>query len=111
MINNICNNKNIMVIAPHNDDELIGLGGTLLKLMDIANSISIVYLSSNKKRLEESKKILSKLSTNINIESFDGEDGFLRDSYKELVLKTTEFIQKNKVDIIFTPHKEEPSRS
>ena len=37
--------KKILVIAPHADDELIGLGGSLLKWKEEGHSIKIVLVA------------------------------------------------------------------
>ena len=37
--------KNVLVLAPHQDDELIGLGGTLLRLKNTETNITLVFLT------------------------------------------------------------------
>ena len=37
--------KNILVIAPHFDDEIIGCGGTLAKHINAGDNVSVVYLT------------------------------------------------------------------
>lgn len=39
-------NKNVLVIAPHPDDEIIGCGGTLVKLQNDNAKITILYLTN-----------------------------------------------------------------
>lgn len=52
--------ERFLVVAPHPDDDAIGCGGTILKLVDAGKAVRIVYLSlqsssdySKKERLEE----------------------------------------------------------
>ncbi len=37
--------KNILILAPHQDDEIIGCGGTILKLLEANNNITIGFLT------------------------------------------------------------------
>ena len=56
-------NKNILVIAAHPDDELLGCGGTLLYYKRKGYEVKIVFLSdgeSARKNLKDKKKILIK---------------------------------------------------
>ena len=39
----------ILVIAPHPDDEVLGCGGTIVKLVALGYSVSVLYLSSGDK--------------------------------------------------------------
>lgn len=50
---------NILVIAPHIDDETIGAGGTLLRLRDAGARITVVYVFSDRdrRRREEARRV------------------------------------------------------
>lgn len=37
--------KKVLVLAPHQDDEIIGCGGTMLKLRELGSVIDVVYLT------------------------------------------------------------------
>ena len=60
--------KNVVVIAPHPDDETLGLGGTIKRLIKNKIKVSILIVSghlpplyskaSYKKTLDESKNVL-----------------------------------------------------
>ena len=41
------NNSNVLVIAPHPDDEILGLGGTIKKLSDQGHKITILLVSGH----------------------------------------------------------------
>lgn len=47
--------KHGLVIAPHPDDEIIGMGGTLIRALDAGVRITVVYLTSGKE--SESRKL------------------------------------------------------
>lgn len=39
--------KNVIVVAPHMDDEVIGCGGTLLRLIDAGANVHVIYVSDS----------------------------------------------------------------
>lgn len=75
--------KRILIVAPHPDDEVLGCGGTICKLIEAGNQVSILYLSSGDSvefiREEEAKKVCKFLNIN---------------SYFFLRLKGSEFVIK-----------------
>lgn len=50
---------NVLVVAPHIDDETIGAGGTLLRLRDAGARITVVYVFSDRdrRRREEARRV------------------------------------------------------
>ena len=50
-------NKNLIVIAPHQDDEVIGLGGTLLKKKKEGFDTYCIFLTSLKKTNSSKSKL------------------------------------------------------
>lgn len=59
--------KRVLVLAPHPDDESIGVGGTLLLHKKVSSKIHIVFLTSGKAdsaatRRKEAKKVSARLS-------------------------------------------------
>lgn len=71
----INNQKEVLVLAPHQDDELIGLGGTLLKLKQKGVNITLVFLTDGaslanseetvKIRSIEARKVANELNASI----------------------------------------------
>lgn len=71
----IKNQKEVLVLAPHQDDELIGLGGTLLHLKKIGAKLTLVFLTdgaslentyeSIKIRSDEAKKVAKELNADL----------------------------------------------
>jgi LmbE family N-acetylglucosaminyl deacetylase len=63
--------KKVLILAPHQDDEIIGCGGTLLRLKNIGASITIAYLtdgaelSNAQESVERRKKEAQALCDNI----------------------------------------------
>jgi len=51
--NGLSDFRSVLVIAPHPDDEVIGLGGYLARQSEAACSVAIVYLSDGEKSLED----------------------------------------------------------
>ena len=44
--NDLPSNKKIIIVAPHPDDEVIGLGGTLLRLLREKCTVEIIYMTT-----------------------------------------------------------------
>lgn len=44
-----CNGKNILVISPHPDDEIIGCGGTLIKMLQAGAIVTVLQLTDGSK--------------------------------------------------------------
>lgn len=70
----ISDQKEILVLAPHQDDELIGLGGTLLKFKKNKKNITLVFLTDGaslsnpeekKVRFIEAKKVAHELNATL----------------------------------------------
>lgn len=107
--------QSILILAPHVDDETIGLGGTIIKYADLGNKISLVYLTDGsgstsykskedtvKERMEEGYKV--KESYGLNNLYFLGEvDGALDSGDTEVTNRIVEILEKEKPDIIFSP--------
>jgi len=93
----------VLAIAPHQDDESIGCGGTLLKHTKAGGRLEIVFCTSNgEKRMYEAKdaaKILgSRISHFLQFET--------RSLYKNtnlLAEKFTELFNRVRPDIVFLP--------
>jgi LmbE family N-acetylglucosaminyl deacetylase len=66
--------KKVLVLAPHQDDEVIGCGGTLLRLKNNGASVSIAYLtdgselSNPKESVEIRRKEAQELCRNIGVQ-------------------------------------------
>lgn len=99
-------NSNIMILAPHIDDEIIGCAGTILKYRDNIDELSVVHFTSAHERLEEYRYISEVLNVN-NHYVLSCEDGFVNVGIKDAVLSLIPLIQKEKPDIVFMPHKKD----
>lgn len=116
--------KNIIVFAPHPDDETLGCGGTIAELASRGNNVNIVFLtdgtSSHTKfisrqelksiRIKEAEKAAYEFGIKSeNLHFLEITDGNLDKQYKKTVSLIAETLKNNKPDIIFvTSGKEFP---
>lgn len=117
MISKKDNTRNIMIFAPHPDDELIGCGGSIAKHIKDDKNISIVYMTSGDAgslkytkeelagiREEEAKNAMKVIGVDkSNLIFLKNPDGYLEYNRNNLV-KLVELIRDKKPDIIYTPH-------
>ncbi|WP_298262454.1 PIG-L family deacetylase [uncultured Lutibacter sp.] len=101
-------NKNILVLAPHQDDEIIGCGGTILKLLKNNNKLTIGFLTNGaelsnpldsiKIRHKEAKKVCNDLGCKMLELGLDNISMNVTDNHLKVLV---EWIKKD-WDYIFT---------
>ncbi|MGD6961133.1 PIG-L deacetylase family protein [Fictibacillus phosphorivorans] len=105
--------KKILVLAPHVDDETIGLGGTILNAVSNGTEVHCIYITDGSKsvsglskeglmaaRKQEADKVQQILGIH-TIEYFDQPDGQVTVN-QQVVKKLANYIEKFDPDIIFT---------
>jgi LmbE family N-acetylglucosaminyl deacetylase len=110
------------VISPHPDDEILGLGGSILKMLDEGAVITVLYLTDgdnsrvwfNKEEIKRQRKNLSKQickCLNIkesNIIRFHLADGYVphpdQPGFNALVKSIKEIIESLKSEAVFCTH-------
>ncbi|QNU68683.1 PIG-L family deacetylase [Ruminiclostridium herbifermentans] len=113
-------NKNVLVIAAHPDDEILGLGGTIRKLVNDNYNISCVILgegltSRKDSRIDTPKNQLMELKDNTlksanivgysNVEFCELPDNrFDSVDLLDVIKIVTKQVEKYKPDTIFTHH-------
>ena len=107
--------ENIVVFAPHVDDETIGLGGTLLSLRENANNMILVYVtdgSSSTSHLDQSVLIKKRRDEGNKVGQFygfdqviflDEKDGDVCANNDGLVESIIEIIELSMPNRIYTP--------
>ena len=102
--------KNILIIAPHPDDETLGCGGTLLKLRSKKKNLLIITKLKNKKEYNSynKEKELEKIKKKLNLKKiirleFTATD-LNKGNLKDLINQISIQINKIKPDTIFAPH-------
>ena len=95
--------KKILVIAPHQDDESIGCGGTLIKHTKAGGRLEVAFCTSGgEKRMYEAKDAAKILGSRVNhFLQFD-----IRSLYKntnQLAERFTELFNRVKPEIVFLP--------
>lgn len=61
---------NTIIFSPHPDDEIIGLGGTIIKLIKDRSKLHCIYFSTDRERIKEYKtvsKLLNFSTTQLNL--------------------------------------------
>lgn len=108
-------NKNIIVLSPHVDDETIGLGGSIIKLGKMGSKMTLIYLTdgsgstsdkSKSQLIEERREegIAVKESYGFNELYFlDQVDGELNSNSDSLIDELKKIISREKPDAIFSP--------
>ena len=111
---------NLLVIAPHPDDEILGLGGTLLQAINNGSKVSILYLTDGegsdvwhdkeeirKQRIMLSEKACSEMGINLShvfrLHLPDGNIPFRKDYlFEKTAGSVTGIINKVEPDVVFT---------
>lgn len=114
-VDDIDDEEDILVIAPHVDDETIGLGGTLLRYKEMDNKKSLVYVADGsgavtdltKEELVEKRKGEAREVGAIygidDINFLDQPDGQVNSNKEDVVEKLYKIIEKKNPDRIFMP--------
>jgi LmbE family N-acetylglucosaminyl deacetylase len=105
--------KKILVLAPHVDDETIGLGGTILNAVSNGTEVHCIYITDGSKsvsglskdelmiaRKKEAEKVQEILGIH-TIKYFDQPDGQVAVN-QQVVNKLANYIEEFNPDIIFT---------
>ena len=114
--------KKILILAPHPDDEIFGMGGILLQVKNQGGRIYIVYLTDgensgvwpDKEETRRNRIALSeKVRKNLNLQPEDITRLHLSDravphpdqeGFREVVIKISNFIDTIKPDVVFATH-------
>ena len=107
--------KNILVLSPHMDDEIIGCGGTIIKHIESGDLLTIVFLTDatnslppqiNQKKITEIRREESKNALKIiqvkNVYYLNEPDGG-RGIKKETIQNIIKIIEKINPDLIYLP--------
>jgi len=106
---------NIVIIAPHPDDEVLGCGGTLLKHKENGDSIHIVYITfvkesdgySSKRvasRLDEVKRIQAELQAEVFHLSYT-PTSLTDQDVPELVSSISDIFKEIKPEVVYLPNR------
>ena len=107
--------KKILVVGAHSDDEVLGVGGTILKAKDNNSKVDVLIVTDSASAQYNEKKKLDNRDSNLhqcceilkvdNVFQWDLPDMKLDTfSHLELNKKLSLFIEKSEYDIIFIHH-------
>ncbi len=108
-------NGNVLVIAPHPDDEILGCGGTIRKLSSSGMNVKVLIATRGKKELYSEERINNVRNEALNAHKIlqVSETRFLdfpapdldRVSIAELSTAIKNVIEEFKIETIFLPHR------
>jgi len=84
-------NRDIIVLAPHPDDDILGSGGTLLTAIETGASVTVVYLTNGSNDKHRSEKIKEESKSVCNLAGFT--PNFLDFSVGQIPLTSQRFEQ------------------
>lgn len=94
--------NNVLVIAPHQDDESIGCGGTIIKHVKNGGHLEIVFCTSDNDRASETAEAAKILGSSVN-HFLQFEVGTLHSMESALASRFNKVFEKYLPDIIFLP--------
>jgi len=107
---------NILVIAPHPDDESIGCGGTVYKHTKAGERVSAVFLTSGELGLktlppekarsvrEKEARAAAKILGLVDLVFLRGSDWYVTDTTDRLTSELTVLFTREKPELIYLPH-------
>jgi len=107
---------NVLVIAPHPDDESIGCGGTVCKHAKAGDRVLAVYLTSGEvgiKKLppeqvwtirEKEARAAAKILGLADLAFLRGPDWYVADTTERLTLELTAIFARERPELIYLPH-------
>jgi LmbE family N-acetylglucosaminyl deacetylase len=114
----------VAVFSPHQDDETLGCGGTIIKKKRAGASVKVFFMTDGRKShahliSEEKLKLIRanealKAGRMLGLEEKDVAfleytDGELTENQNSAIRKVSKILQLQKPDEIFIPHRKEPS--
>ena len=107
--------KNILVIAPHPDDEILGCGGVIKRFVNEGNPVFVLITTRGSNRLFDQSKVENVRKEALEAHRFLGvcETFFLEYPAPELDTVPiadlsrdfAQIINDNKIDVLFLPHR------
>jgi LmbE family N-acetylglucosaminyl deacetylase len=99
---NLKKERSVLVLCPHIDDDVIGLGGTLIQYRELGTEVTVIYFTTvNERRKREGETIASFMKYKaVSFHDFDVEQ-LSRYSEIQTVIRTS--LKKEKYDIVYVP--------
>jgi len=103
--------QNVLVLAPHQDDEVLGCGGTILKYLEQKAKVTVVYLTDGRYGIKTEQADIRKNEAIIAWSDYSEvsqifcchTDSRLSECEKEVIEFLRKTLEALKPDIVFTP--------
>ena len=98
---------NILVIAPHIDDEVLGVGGTISKHIDAGDTVTVVAVTDRLEYKDKQRKEALKVSDYFNLEDYfflGLKDMYLDVCLKEIIDPLEHIYNYVKPNIVYGPY-------
>lgn len=97
--------ERFLVLSPHPDDDAVGCGGTIIKLLDAGKAVRVVYFSMQEGGFapEERKKEIDSALRHLGVKEVRRRESAVFPSPKEAVATISEEIDSFRPDGVFVP--------
>ena len=96
-------NLNVMILAPHVDDEVLGCAGVIIKNRSKITRLTVIHMTGTDERYQEFESVSKRLSVDTHI-PLRFRDGFIQSDAISITTELIDHIQKTKPDVVFMPH-------
>jgi LmbE family N-acetylglucosaminyl deacetylase len=100
--------SDVLIIAPHADDEILGVGGTIQKHIHLGDVVSVAIVCDRKGDLsslrEESKSALEQVGVTRNIYYIGMADEWLDDKSRPVIKEIDSVYMQVSPEIVYYPH-------
>lgn len=99
---------NVLIVAPHSDDEVLGVGGTSVKHLDAGDNVTLIVCGSRKHDVVDHTHDATSHYTETYILPYEDEHYY--DSFDNMLKSIEDIYNQSKPDIIYIPNRSDFNR-